>query len=90
MMSTINSDSTAKVNMTYDEVSDKFILTSKQTGAGNSIDISEASSTFMASVALDSGNANYTSGEDAQLILDGQNVTRAAILLLQTGLHIRC
>ena len=39
----------------------------------------------MASVALDSGNVNYTSGEDAQLILDGQNVTRSSNTFTSNG-----
>lgn len=52
MMNTINSDDTAKVNMAYDEVGDRFVITSKQTGTGNSIHISEGSSTFLSSAGL--------------------------------------
>lgn len=47
MMAQINSDSTANVNMQYDEINDKFVITSKQMGEGNNLNISENGSTFL-------------------------------------------
>jgi flagellar hook-associated protein 2 len=63
MMNTINSDATAKVNMAYDDVSDRFIITSKQSGSGNSIHLSEDTGTFLASA----GFKSYTGSEAAAL-----------------------
>ncbi|MHB1392791.1 MAG: flagellar filament capping protein FliD [Clostridia bacterium] len=47
MMAQINSDSTANVNMQYDKINDKFVITSKQMGEGNNLNISENGSTFL-------------------------------------------
>ncbi|PAB60119.1 flagellar filament capping protein FliD [Anaeromicrobium sediminis] len=73
MMNEINTNSAAGVYFTYDEISDEFKFTATQTGAGNSINITESGSNFMASAKID----DYTSGEDAQVILDGETLTRS-------------
>ncbi len=62
MLNQINSDSTAGVNIQYDEVLDTFKITSKEMGAGNNIKISENSSTFFSAMnfkaVTGSGTAN--------------------------------
>jgi len=77
MMNKINSDSSAGVILKYDEITDKITITSKQTGAGSNINISEAGSTFLQGTGLDE-NAEYIEGIDAKVILDGQTLTRSS------------
>ncbi len=76
MMSTINGDEIAKVNMAYDDVTDKFIITSKQSGSGNNIQISEDTSTFLGAVNFKSFTASQAaslsySDEKFQVSIDG-------------------
>ena len=47
MMNTINSDNDAKVTIIYDEAIDKFRITAKQTGAGETIKISQKGGNFL-------------------------------------------
>ncbi len=82
MMSTINSNTDAKVNMQYDETTNKFILTSKDLGSGENIIIDAASQggnffgTGGAS-GIKTGNATTKLGDDAVVKIDGQLVTRS-------------
>lgn len=48
MMNTINRDSTANVNMSYDEVTDKIRITANQLGSGENINISQSGGNFFA------------------------------------------
>jgi flagellar hook-associated protein 2 len=72
MMNTINSNSLANVNLSYNDVDDKFIITSKQTGAGENISLSESGSNFFTAAGFNSvtgGSAeaalqNYTGGNN--------------------------
>jgi len=73
MMNQINRDSTANVNMQYDEINDKFKFTAKQTGAGNNIEISEIGSSFITTADISVNNA----GEDAKITIDGTEITRS-------------
>ncbi|WP_432661937.1 flagellar filament capping protein FliD [Wukongibacter baidiensis] len=73
MMNEINTNPNAGVHMMYDEISDKFIFTATQTGAGNNIQITESGSSFMSSAGIN----DYTAGEDAVVILDGERLTRS-------------
>jgi len=85
MLSTINNDATAKVKMTYDETSDKFSIVSKQMGSGNNIQLSEGTgSTFLQAINLTT--PTYTPGEDAQIILDGQTITRSSNTINANGI----
>lgn len=69
MMSQINSDSTANVNMRYDEINDKFVITSKQTGQGSNVNIGEYGSNFFSKTGISSssltGNTNVNYNFDA-------------------------
>lgn len=73
MMSEINSSTSANVTMKYDDLADKLVMQAKQTGAGNTIDVSESGSTFLQSF-MNINNA----GQDAKMIVDGQNLTRSS------------
>ncbi len=77
MMNTINSDKTANVNMRYDETSDRFLLTSKQTGAGSNIvfGTTQGDIDFINTFGLNMNN--YEEGKDASAMIDGVLVTRS-------------
>jgi len=88
MMNTINSDSTANVNITYDEVTDKFIITAKQTGAGDNIRIQQIGGTFFTqgtagAARIDTANPIVLAdggqqGEDAEITINGQAIKRSS------------
>ena len=61
MMNKINNDAKAGVNIQYDEINDVFVITAKQTGAGNNIRISENGSTFFASTGFQDVKINLES-----------------------------
>lgn len=80
MMSQINSDSTANVNMRYDDINDKFVIASKQTGQGSNVNIGEYGSNFFSKTGISSSslagntNVNYnfdTAGEFFSVNLNG-------------------
>ncbi|MDF2523100.1 MAG: flagellar capping protein [Clostridiales bacterium] len=84
MMSTINSDATANVNIKYDEATDKFNIISKQTGDGDNITLSQTGGNFFTQGAtpgaanIDIANpvAPADQGSDAIVTIDGQSITR--------------
>ncbi len=82
MMNQINRDSTANVNMQYDEINDKFKFTAKQTGAGNNIEISESGSSFITTADISVNNA----GEDAKITIDGTEITRSSNTFTADGI----
>lgn len=86
MMNTINSDSTAKVNMAYDEVSDKFRITATQLGAGDNIVISQSAGNFFSGVSqIGTGSPVTTQGVDANVTIDGQTLTRSSNTITVNG-----
>lgn len=60
MMNQINSDATANVTMQYDDVSDAFKFTAKQTGVGGSLKVTETGSTFLTGAKLNSTTGTQT------------------------------
>lgn len=80
MMNAINSDTTAKVNIKYDETADGFVITSKQLGAGDNIIIGavQEGNFFGAAGAstIDIDPATMEDGKDAEAIIDEQRVIR--------------
>lgn len=86
MMSTINSDTTANVTMSYDETSDKFRITAKQLGAGQNIKLAQTGGNFFGitgAAKIDTA-ASYT-GTDASAVIDGQTLTRSSNSILVNG-----
>ena len=75
VMDTIN-NSKANVNIRYNEISDTFSITAKQTGAGDNIRITETAGTFFAGIGIDSANPVTSQGVDAVATIDGDPVTR--------------
>lgn len=66
MMSQINSNSNAGVNMQYDEVTDAVAFTAKQTGAGKGVNLSETDSSFLSSVKV----------QDAATVVGSGSITK--------------
>lgn len=79
MINTINTRESAGVNMVYDETTDKFIMTAKQTGAGDNIVISQTGGNFF-DTASKISTANPVQAEDqgvdAEVYVDGQYLVR--------------
>ncbi|HEX3030140.1 MAG TPA: flagellar filament capping protein FliD [Clostridia bacterium] len=63
----INKDADAKVNISYDEITDKITLSAKQTGTGSTLVLEETDTNFIAALGL----GNITSGQDAKVLLNG-------------------
>ncbi|HHW32023.1 MAG TPA: flagellar filament capping protein FliD [Clostridiaceae bacterium] len=89
MLNTINRDADAGVNISYDEISDKFIIVAKQTGDGDNIRIDQTGGTFFTqdgkagAAGIDTANPVDTAnggqqGRDAIIEIDGQVITRSS------------
>lgn len=74
MMSEINSSSNAGATMKYDELSGKLTLTANETGAGNTLVVTEGDGSSFLSSFLNTA----TAGVDAQVTIDGQVLTRSS------------
>lgn len=74
MMSEINSSSKAGATMKYDELSGKLTLTANETGAGNTLVVTEGDGSSFLSSFLNTA----TAGVDAQVTIDGQALTRSS------------
>lgn len=74
MMSEINSSSNAGATMKYDELSGKLTLTANETGAGNTLVVTEGDGSGFLSSFLNTA----TAGVDAQVTIDGQVLTRSS------------
>jgi len=77
IINTINS-SNAGVKLSYSSITDKFTMTSTETGAANGISISDETGNFLSSIMGTLGESNYTQGTDASVYIDGVKVTRAS------------
>lgn len=87
VMSTVSNSSKANVNMRYDELTDTFSITAKQTGAGDNIRITETAGTFFASIGIDSGNPVTSQGVDAVAEIDSVTVTRGTNVFTVNGIE---
>ena len=95
MLSTINGDSTAGVNIQYDSTGDKFIMTAKQLGEGKNIVIKETKGNFFSGTAamidITDAEGNSTNkkevqqGTDANVIIDGQTLKRSSNVITVNG-----
>jgi len=87
VMETINNSAGANVRMRYDETSDKFTITAKQTGAGDNILITETSGSFFAGLGINSINPITEQGVDAVAEIDGVRVARSTNTFTVNGLE---
>ena len=86
VMETIN-NSKAGVTIRYDEATDKFIITAKQTGAGDNIRISEKTGNFIQAIGIDAANPVTEQGVDAIAEIDGVTVTRSTNTFTVNGIE---
>lgn len=92
MMSAINSDKDANVTIIYDEVPDKFRITAKQLGAGETIRISQTGGNFFDGGSGGSASGISTvlpiteAGKDAEVIIDGQTIIRSSNTFTVNGI----
>ena len=77
VMSRVNS-STAGVTLEYSSISDKFTMTSKTSGVGDNIDISETGSNLMTLFGMTGANSVEAAGQNAILEVNGQQITRTS------------
>lgn len=80
MMSQIN-NSSANVTMSYSELTDKFTLVSKVTGAGEAVNITNTGGNLFDAAAANSAikvaSGSINNGSDAAVNLDGVDITRS-------------
>jgi len=77
MMSKVNASS-AGVTMSYSNITDKFIITANDTGAGDNIVVKDTSGNLMTALKLTTdGGAVVTAGQNAILNVDGQKIIRS-------------
>ena len=76
MIGTINKY--ADVTMKYDANTNQLVITANNTGAGKTIDITDTTGNFASTVLT-----SRTEGKDAQVILDGQRLTRSSNSITQ-------
>lgn len=81
MISTINKDKSANVTMKYDANADQLVITANETGAGQTLDIADTTGNFVSTVLT-----NKTDGQDAKVVLDGQELTRSSNSFTQDGI----
>lgn len=87
VMDTINNSAKANVRVRYDETTDEFTITAKQTGAGDNIRIHETAGSFFAAIGIDSTNPVIEQGQDAIAEIDGVQVTRSSNTFTVNGLE---
>lgn len=89
VMQTINNNVEAGVRLSYDEATDKFTLTAKQSGAGDNIRLQEAESTFFAAIGIDAAEPikSENQGVDAIAEIDGVLVTRSSNTFTVNGVE---
>ena len=82
MMNTINADADAKVNIKYDETTDKFVINANQLGKGDNISISttQGGNFFGDNSAslIKTGSATTSEGSDAKAKIDEVDIVRSS------------
>ncbi len=87
VMTAINNDKKANARMRYDEASDTFSITAKQTGAGDNIRISETAGTFFSSIGINASDPITIEGVDAIAVIDNVTVTRSTNTFTVNGIE---
>lgn len=80
MISTVNKNTAANVTMKYDANTDQISITANSMGAGNTINIADTNGTFVSAVLT-----TLNPGQDAQVVIDGQRMTRSSNSITQDG-----
>jgi len=83
-MAAINNSAEANVLIRYDEVTDTFTLTAKQTGAGDNIRISETDGNFLSAIGI---TGVTSEGVDAIVEIDNVTITRSSNTFVVNGIE---
>jgi flagellar hook-associated protein 2 len=86
-MSKVNS-ADAGVTMAYSSITDKFTLTSKVSGMGDNIQVTESSGNLMESLGLTGGGSSKIDGKNAELIVNNQSIVRTSNSIEVDGVKI--
>lgn len=86
-MSKINK-STANVSLTYNELNDKFVLTSNLEGTANNISFNTEASTLFEKIGV-KNDAGHLVGNNAKFVMDGINVTMDKNNFVVDGINIQ-
>jgi len=81
MMSEIN-DTDCGATMAYNEITGKLVLTADDTGAGNTLAVSEGDGSNFLEAVLTA----KTAGLDAKIIIDGEELTRSSNSITVSGI----
>jgi len=84
IMAAINNSAEANVLIRYDEVTDTFTLTAKQTGAGDNIRISETDGNFLSAIGI---TGVTSEGVDAIVEIDNVTITRSSNTFVVNGIE---
>lgn len=87
VMSRVNA-SEAGVTMSYSSISDKFTLKADATGVGDNIDISETEGNVMSLFGLTGTNSVDQQGQNAVLVVNNQEISRASNSIEVDGVKI--
>lgn len=79
VLARINNTTEANVTIQYDELADKFTLTSKQLGQGDNLVVEDIGGNFLTALGLSDDRAERTEGQDAVILINGnQQVVRSS------------
>jgi len=79
VLARINNTTEANVTIQYDELADKFTLTSKQLGQGDNLVVEDIGGNFLTAIGLSDDRAERTEGQDAVILINGnQQVVRSS------------
>ena len=87
MMAEINADTTAKVTMSYNSLTDAFKIESNIEGAANNISISETTGTLLTS-SMKLADDTSKQGLDAKFTIDGVTTSRSSNTFTVDGVKI--
>lgn len=81
--------SNAGVNLSYSSISDKFVMTAKETGAGDRIVLSESAGNLLTAFGLTTAaDATRVDGQNAVLSVNGQTIIRSSNDVLIDGIQL--
>ena len=84
IMTAINNSTEANVTIKYDEVTDTFTMTAKQTGAGDNLRVSDTSGSFLSAIGI---TGVTSEGVDAIAVIDDEIVTRSTNTFVVNGIE---
>jgi len=92
MIDTVNGNSEANVTLSYSQITDSFVFTSKETGAEAKVSVANVDGGSNAfgdeKTSFFGVGASTETGKDATLVIDGETITRSTNTFELDGLQI--